>query len=262
MVLAFSSMPVGKFEIMNISVKLVKECTTAEVCIVALSRKCDEAVQPSDKARVLENDFDDLVSDGRIILRPGAPFDKLFPKVDAIVSHGGLGTTFEAIISKVPVIITGVMILDQRFWGVRCSELGIGPFPVHINHFPEKCVEIIDKALEEGSEWASAAKDLGARVAKESKGDPSGTMRNADAVVRMAAKATSYVYTPPANPLQKVLKTLSGMKTRTGSTAAPDSDGSNMDFDKDTSTSTNGSNNDAVEGETSDESSQGIEQLD
>ena len=230
-VLAFSSMPVGKYEIMNVSVKLVKECTSGNVCVIALSRKWNEKVQPSDKARVLENDFDDLVSDGRIILRPGAPFDKLFPRVDAIVSHGGLGTTFEAILSKVPVIITGVMILDQRFWGVRCSELGIGPFPVHINHFQEKCVEILDKALAKDSAWAAAAKKIGAQVFEESANDPSGLIRNANEVVRMAAKATSYVYTPPQHPLGKVLKSF-GIKSGVNTGAAPDADVGTWEFEK------------------------------
>lgn len=51
-----------------------------------------------------------------------------FQKRKTIVMHvvGGLGTTAEALKCGIPVIVTGVLLMDQRFWGCRCFELGVG----------------------------------------------------------------------------------------------------------------------------------------
>lgn len=56
-------------------------------------------------------------------------------EMDCIIVHGGLGTTAEAMRAGVPVMITGVLLMDQRFWGLRTYQMGIGPEPVHIKAF-------------------------------------------------------------------------------------------------------------------------------
>jgi hypothetical protein len=35
----------------------------------------------------------------------------------------------------IEVMITGVLLMDQRFWGLRTYQMGIGPEPVHIKSF-------------------------------------------------------------------------------------------------------------------------------
>ncbi|KAJ3088772.1 Sterol 3-beta-glucosyltransferase [Quaeritorhiza haematococci] len=53
------------------------------------------------------------------------PHDWLFPKVDAVVHHGGAGTTAAGIRAGVPTIIKPFF-GDQFFWGDRLQELGVG----------------------------------------------------------------------------------------------------------------------------------------
>lgn len=57
------------------------------------------------------------------------PFDWLFPRVAAVVHHGGAGTTAASLRAGVPTVITPFF-LDQFFWGRRVFELGAGPRPI------------------------------------------------------------------------------------------------------------------------------------
>ncbi len=57
------------------------------------------------------------------------PFDWLFPRVAAVVHHGGAGTTATSLRAGVPTIIVPFF-LDQFFWGRRVFELGVGPQPI------------------------------------------------------------------------------------------------------------------------------------
>jgi sterol 3beta-glucosyltransferase len=54
------------------------------------------------------------------------PHDWLFPKMAALVHHGGAGTTGEGLRSGVPNIITPVG-TDQFAWAERVVDLGVGP---------------------------------------------------------------------------------------------------------------------------------------
>jgi len=74
--------------------------------------------------------------------------------------HGGLGTTVEALRTRKPVAVTGILLLDQRFWGDVCWQKGVGPRPVQIDAFYHTCVEFVDKALEPTSSYAVAAAEL------------------------------------------------------------------------------------------------------
>ena len=51
-------------------------------------------------------------------------------QMDAFVVHGGLGTTVEALRMRKPTAVTGILLMDQRFWGLVCHEKGCGPKPV------------------------------------------------------------------------------------------------------------------------------------
>lgn len=54
------------------------------------------------------------------------PHGKLFPKMKAIVHHGGAGTTSSAAMAGVPQITTP-HVLDQFYWTNRIKTLGLGP---------------------------------------------------------------------------------------------------------------------------------------
>jgi len=55
-----------------------------------------------------------------------APFDWLFPRMAAVVHHGGAGTTATGLRAGVPSVLIPFF-ADQFFWGWRVSELGAGP---------------------------------------------------------------------------------------------------------------------------------------
>jgi sterol 3beta-glucosyltransferase len=59
----------------------------------------------------------------------GAPHDRLFPLVSAVVHHSGAGTTAAGLRAGKPSVICPFF-GDQPFWGRRVAELGAGPQPI------------------------------------------------------------------------------------------------------------------------------------
>jgi sterol 3beta-glucosyltransferase len=57
------------------------------------------------------------------------PHSWLFPRMAAVVHHGGAGTTAAGLRAGVPSVIVPFM-GDQPFWGQRVAGLGVGPQPV------------------------------------------------------------------------------------------------------------------------------------
>jgi UDP:flavonoid glycosyltransferase YjiC (YdhE family) len=55
-----------------------------------------------------------------------APHEWLFPRMAAVVHHGGAGTTAAGLRAGIPNIIVPHM-ADQPYWGVRVEALGVGP---------------------------------------------------------------------------------------------------------------------------------------
>lgn len=62
----------------------------------------------------------------------GAPYDKLFPKVNAVVHHGGIGTLAECLRAGVPSLSCPVIypMGDQHFWGSQSHKVGCSPRPI------------------------------------------------------------------------------------------------------------------------------------
>jgi sterol 3beta-glucosyltransferase len=57
------------------------------------------------------------------------PHRWLFPRMAAVVHHGGAGTTAAGLIAGVPAVVTPFF-GDQPFWGERVLALGVGPKPI------------------------------------------------------------------------------------------------------------------------------------
>ena len=57
------------------------------------------------------------------------PHEWLFPRMRAVVHHGGAGTTGAALRAGVPSIVVPLG-FDQPFWGRRVAALGVGPEPL------------------------------------------------------------------------------------------------------------------------------------
>jgi len=64
-----------------------------------------------------------------VLVIESAPHDWLFPKVDAVVHHGGCGTTAAGLRAGRPAIICPLF-GDQPFWGKKVEELGAGTPPI------------------------------------------------------------------------------------------------------------------------------------
>ena len=65
----------------------------------------------------------------RLLFIHEAPHAALFPRVQAVVHHGGAGTTAQAIRASVPSLVLPAM-ADQYFWGARVAALSVGPKPI------------------------------------------------------------------------------------------------------------------------------------
>ncbi|MCO6450471.1 MAG: glycosyltransferase family 1 protein [Caldilineales bacterium] len=65
----------------------------------------------------------------KIFVLDAAPHSWLFPRMAAVVHHGGAGTTAEGLRAGVPNVIVP-FIFDQPFWGERIRALGLGPEPL------------------------------------------------------------------------------------------------------------------------------------
>lgn len=58
-----------------------------------------------------------------------APHSWLFPRMAALVHHGGAGTTAEGLRAGVPTVIVP-FVFDQTFWAARVKAAGLGPDPI------------------------------------------------------------------------------------------------------------------------------------
>ena len=94
-----------------------------------------------------------------------APHSWLFPRMAAVVHHGGAGTTAAGLRAGVPSVILPIG-NDQFAWGTRVYELGVGTKPI-----PQKnlTVENLSGAIHTGlaQEIQSAAGEIGKKISRE-----------------------------------------------------------------------------------------------
>jgi sterol 3beta-glucosyltransferase len=74
-------------------------------------------------------DVEELEMSENVLCIESVPHDWLFPRMAAVVHHGGAGTTGAAFRAGVPQIALP-FIADQHFWAQRIAELGVGPEPL------------------------------------------------------------------------------------------------------------------------------------
>jgi sterol 3beta-glucosyltransferase len=71
-----------------------------------------------------------VMANPEVVEIEGAPHDWLFPRMAAVVHHGGAGTTAEGLRTGKPTAVFPSNFGDQLFWGRRVHALGVGPEPV------------------------------------------------------------------------------------------------------------------------------------
>lgn len=113
-----------------------------------------------------------------------APFDWLFPRMAALVHHGGMGTTAAGLRAGVPAVVVPFT-ADQPFWGRRMYRLGVGTKPIPRKKLTaEKLAEAIDKAINDQVMRQQAAR-LGERICAED-----GTRRAVEVIERYLSQTS------------------------------------------------------------------------
>lgn len=156
MLMTFSSMIVSRLVVLRICIKMVKECRF-DLRLIYVGKKFPDEIPANitDEVRLLEKE-------SRFLEIEKADFGVLFQEMDAFVVHGGLGTTVEALRMKKPCIVTGPLLMDQRFWGGCCHRYGVGPETQHISQFENFCVQFADGASDpkDPRGWQEAARQV------------------------------------------------------------------------------------------------------
>ena len=94
------------------------------------------------------------------------PHSWLFPRMAAVVHHGGAGTTAAGVRAGVPSVIIPHFV-DQPYWGRRVHALGVGPKPVPRRKLTaEKLARAIDTAVSD-ADMKDRAATLGQKIRTE-----------------------------------------------------------------------------------------------
>lgn len=97
-----------------------------------MTRVVQEALERSGQRGVLATGWGGLESadmPDNLFMLESVPHAWLFPRMSAVVHHGGSGTTGAGLRAGVPSVLVPHM-GDQPFWGQRITELGVGPPPI------------------------------------------------------------------------------------------------------------------------------------
>lgn len=106
------------------------------------------------------------ISGSDLFVIPSYPHEALFPRVSAVVHHGGAGTTATAAASGVPQIVVP-HILDQYYWGEKVGRAGIGPRGEHRSRLTaSKLAGFID-ACRYNAEMKQRARTVGNEIRRQ-----------------------------------------------------------------------------------------------
>jgi sterol 3beta-glucosyltransferase len=97
---------------------------TGALALEALRRSGQRGVLASGWGGLSPSDLPDDV-----FMLSSIPHSWLFPRMAAVVHHGGAGTTSAGLRAGVPSIVIPFM-GDQRFWGEKVKRLGVGSAPI------------------------------------------------------------------------------------------------------------------------------------
>jgi sterol 3beta-glucosyltransferase len=86
--------------------------------------------------------------------------------VDAVVHHGGSGTTAAGLRAGKPTLVCPVL-GDQPFWGRRVHELGVGPRPLPLRRATSQALAARITDLLSNAGYATAARILSVQLASE-----------------------------------------------------------------------------------------------
>jgi len=97
---------------------------------------------------------------------PSVPHAWLFPRVAAVVHHGGSGSTAEALRAGVPNMAVPFG-YDQPLWGARLAALGVGPAPIAASALTADALAAALRQLTTDAAMQRSARDLGGVIRSE-----------------------------------------------------------------------------------------------
>lgn len=105
-------------------------------------------------------------SDDHVLAVRDVPHSWLFPRMAAVVHHGGAGTTAAGLRAGVPTVVCPFF-GDQPYWGERVASLGAGPAPLPFRALtvPRLASKIRRAVRDQG--MADQAGELGRRIRDE-----------------------------------------------------------------------------------------------
>ena len=120
LLITFSSMPIDK-KLSELILNCINETNERFIIIKGWG---DWEISESEKIKVIDT----------------APFDALFPRMKAIIHHGGVGTTAECLRAGKPMFICPPVFPfgDQYFWGDLAYRKGVGVKPVPLSRLTKK----------------------------------------------------------------------------------------------------------------------------
>jgi UDP:flavonoid glycosyltransferase YjiC (YdhE family) len=96
---------------------------------------------------------------------PFAPFSRVYPRCAAVIHHGGVGTTAQALRAGVPALVVpwGA---DQFYDGGRVQRLGAGRWMQRRFYTEERALHALERLLREGR-YRARAEAIAGRIARE-----------------------------------------------------------------------------------------------
>lgn len=147
-----------------------------KLVLEAVARSGQRAILLSGWGGLTARDLPNTVFQGDNI-----PHSWLYPRMRAIVHHGGAGTTAAAFRAGVPAIVVPFH-GDQFYWAKLVEDLGVGPKSIPRTKLTaERLAQAIERAVQDAA-MAQRAKELGARIRNEN-----GVARAVEAIERMSA---------------------------------------------------------------------------
>lgn len=94
------------------------------------------------------------------------PHDWLFPRMAAVVHHGGAGTTAAGLRAGRPTVICP-FIVDQPFWGARVRALGVGSEPIPQKQLSAEKLAAAIREVSSSATMRQKAAALGEKIRQE-----------------------------------------------------------------------------------------------